>query len=213
MVCTLQKGVEGMKWMLDLFAGLGGASEAFVRHPDWDVVRVDNNPILQGVQHMRMHDILNWMDWLPGIIEEMGGPPSLIWASPECKYFSTAFEAPRSRAQRAGEEYEPDMSQVEAVEDILDAYRPRWWVVENVSGACTYFPPYFGDLAQKITGVHLWGLFPKLNLPQGYEHHKFEGDTWSTDPMRYNKRSLIPFEISEALLVGIQSQRGLEDWI
>lgn len=202
-----------MKWMLDLFAGLGGASEAFLNHPGWKVVRVDNNLMLQGVHRMRIHDVTKWMDWLPGLVEEMGGPPDLLWASPECKYFSTAFNAPRAVAERLGEDYDPDMTQVEAIEDILEYLSPRWWVVENVSGACTYFPPYFGDLAQKISGVHLWGLFPKLNLPDGYKHSKFENDPSSSNPLRYNIRSLIPIEISSALLIAIQSQTGLEEWL
>lgn len=202
-----------MKWMLDLFAGLGGASEAFMGHPNWKVVRVDNNPILSGVENMRLLDVLNWMDWLPDLIEEMGGPPDLFWASPECKYFSVAYNAPRAVAQRAGEDYEPDMAQVEAVEDIIEYLRPRWWVVENVSGACTYFPPYFGNVTQKIGGVHLWGVFPYLDMDKGFKHSKFENDVSANNPMRYNIRSLIPIEISEALLHAIQMQTSLADWM
>ena len=199
----------GMKWMLDLFAGLGGASEAFMGHPSWEVVRVDNNPILSGVKNMRMLDVLEWMDWLPGLLEEMGGPPDLLWASPECKYFSTAFAAPRAIAQRLEEDYDPDMSQVEAIEDIKDYLNTKWWVVENVSGACTYFPPYFGEVKQKISGIHLWGVFPQIYLPQSYVHSKFEKDRHSSDPMRYNVRSLIPIEVSRGLLEGCQTQTSL----
>lgn len=202
-----------MKWMLDLFAGLGGASEAFIQHPAWHVVRIDNNEMLSDVKNIRMHDVLNWIDWLPALCDEMGGPPTLVWASPECKYFSTAYSSPRAKAQREGIDYNPDMAQVEAIEDILAYLRPHWWIVENVSGACTYFPPYFGPLTQKISGIHLWGLFPQLNMPQGYKHSKFAKDPHSSDPMRYNIRSLIPYEISLALLTGCQSQQTLEEWI
>lgn len=205
--------------MLDLFAGLGGASEAFMGHPAWEVVRIDNNPMLSGVENMRMLDVMDWMDWLPSLIDEMGGPPDLFWASPECKYFSTAYAAPRSRAERAGEDYEPDMSQVEAIEDILDylaELKPclqQWWIVENVSGACTYFHPYFGDMKQKIGAVHLWGVFPRLHMPDGFKHTKYANDVHSGNPMRYNIRSLIPLEISKAVLHAMQTQSTLARWI
>ena len=38
--------------MLDLFSGLGGASEAMVNDPKWEVLRIENNPLLSGVQNM-----------------------------------------------------------------------------------------------------------------------------------------------------------------
>ena len=38
-------------WVLDLCSGLGGASEAFVKDPYWDVVRIENNPELAHVPH------------------------------------------------------------------------------------------------------------------------------------------------------------------
>mgnify|MGYP003324403462 CR=1 FL=1 len=41
-----------MKYMLDLYAGLGGASEAMIQDVEWDVRRVDNNPLLMMVENM-----------------------------------------------------------------------------------------------------------------------------------------------------------------
>jgi len=37
--------------MVDLYAGLGGASEAMIR-TGWDVLRIDNNPLLVDVENM-----------------------------------------------------------------------------------------------------------------------------------------------------------------
>lgn len=45
---------------LDLFSGLGGASEAFVEDLDnWTVLRIDNNPLLGGVPFTVIDDIRN----------------------------------------------------------------------------------------------------------------------------------------------------------
>jgi site-specific DNA-cytosine methylase len=40
--------------MLDLFSGLGGASEAFVR-AGWEVMRIENNPLLSEVPNTEIH--------------------------------------------------------------------------------------------------------------------------------------------------------------
>ena len=50
--------------MLDLFSGLGGASEAFVQSDDWEVIRIESNPVLSGVPHTQTRDVLEWMDWV-----------------------------------------------------------------------------------------------------------------------------------------------------
>ena len=38
-----------MKTMVDMFSGLGGASEAFFQSKNWVVWRYDNNPLLSHV--------------------------------------------------------------------------------------------------------------------------------------------------------------------
>ena len=45
-----------MLHMVDLCAGLGGASEAMVRSNKWSVLRIDNNPLLADVPFMVMAD-------------------------------------------------------------------------------------------------------------------------------------------------------------
>ncbi len=41
--------------MLDLCSGLGGASQPMV-DSNWDVLRIENNPLLSGVPHTQMLD-------------------------------------------------------------------------------------------------------------------------------------------------------------
>ena len=73
-----------MKLFLDLCSGFGGASEAFANTPHWEVIRIENNPELSQVPHTRLLDVEHWLDWLPGLISEMGSRPAVIWASPPC---------------------------------------------------------------------------------------------------------------------------------
>ena len=56
--------------MIDLFSGLGGASEAFVRD-GWTVIRIENNMLLSGVPHTRMLDISRWQEWLDDLLIEI----------------------------------------------------------------------------------------------------------------------------------------------
>ena len=49
--------------VLDLFSGLGGFSEAFLRAGD-EVVRVENNPLLQEVPCTTLQDVREMRDRL-----------------------------------------------------------------------------------------------------------------------------------------------------
>lgn len=193
-------------WILDLCSGLGGASEAFVKDPHWTVVRIENNPKLEDVPHTWLLDILNWIDWLPEVISELGRPTA-IWASPPCLEFSTA------RTWEQGRTNDPDMSIVEAVFDIVEYAKPRFWIVENVAGACPHFLPYFGHFQQKIGPFFLWGAYPYISVPEGFTHSKAAQDVWSSDPLRANKKAYIPRSISEGFLDAICSQTKLSDWV
>jgi len=195
-----------MQLMEDWFAGLGGASEAFIQDPNWQVLRYDNNPLLANVPGMTMLDLLD-VD-LEKYRNNMRHPVKLFWASPECKDFSLGYASPRSKAHRAGEDYKPDMRQLEKCIEYIGIMKPQYYVIENVRGAIKYFKPYLGEPQQIINGsIFLWGRFPKIHLPRDYNHTKDKADLWSTDPMRYNAKSLIPFEVSNGLKKAIQEQK------
>ena len=66
--------------MLDLFAGLGGASESMIQ-TGWDVLRIDNNQLLAGVENMVMMDVKKLK---PKVLQ--GAPKlTLVWASMPCR--------------------------------------------------------------------------------------------------------------------------------
>ena len=196
--------------VLDLFSGLGGFSEAFVIAGD-EVERVENNPLLSEVPHTTLMDVFELRDNLASYMENgyPCRPIDVIVASPPCLEFSTAYNAPRSKAQRSGEEWNPSMELVEATLDIIKLIKPRYWVIENVSGS----QRYFNQIGLEVNQIHgacvFYGNFPKFSTPP--MPSKKSKDTTSSDPLRMNKRALIPIELSRALRKAILSQKTLLD--
>lgn len=187
-----------MRTILDLCSGLGGATRAFVVHPhSWRVIRVDNDPRHASVAHTRVLDVLEWLDWIDDL-------PTIdvVWASPPCTDFTNADSRPRTVRG------DPDMSVLEACIAIKDYLQPRTFIIENVCGACPWFKPYLGNHRQKIGPFFLWGNFPHLVMDRDFKHDKMAQSTFSRSPLR----SLIPLEISEALLDALTNQQTLEDF-
>jgi site-specific DNA-cytosine methylase len=204
-----------MYWALSLCSGLGGQCEAFVQHPLWAVVRIENNEKLADVPHTRLLDVNHWIDWLPGLIKEMGGPPSIVIAAPPCTEFSNAFNAPKSKARRAGliDDYKPNLDCVISCQEIIDFCEPDFWILENVVGAIEFLTGILGPFKQTLGPFVFWGVFPYLDLPRSqFSKHKSR-QTWSSaDPLRANKRAMWPIEISQALLENVMGQSRLSDW-
>lgn len=163
--------------MLDLFAGLGGASRA-QRERGWEVLRVDNATDL-AVEVAA--DLRGWKpppEWVTGV--------DLVWASPPCQELSTA-RAPAQRVEH------PDLSLVEASMCIIDAVKPRWWCLENVRGACIAFRPLLGRHIQSHGPVYLWGEFPAFVAKVGAYKSKVSGYDGG------RRRAVTPHAISLAL--------------
>ena len=85
-----------MKVFIDLFCGLGGASEAFRKHPNWKVIAIDNNPILlphvHGLILADVHDTDNIKSIITALLFEHTDEIEqiVVWASPPCTEFSLA---------------------------------------------------------------------------------------------------------------------------
>lgn len=55
---NMEGGQRMNKHFLDLFSGLGGASEAFLKDAsNWNVLRIDNNPLLSEVPNTVIMDL------------------------------------------------------------------------------------------------------------------------------------------------------------
>jgi len=184
--------------MLDLYSGLGGASEAMVR-AGWSVYRLENNPALTELERTYGVDVLTLEpQWLRDI-----GPVDLLWASPPCLEFSLAYMAPGPLAQREGRPFEPDLGLIEKAIQVRDEIDPRFWCFENVRGAIRHWEPLLGPPTQIIGPFVLWHNLPRIILPYEFEHLKKDNDTWSTEPLRANIKGKIPIEISEAVLAAV----------
>ena len=200
--------------MLDLFCGLGGASQAMVDHEDWEVVRIDNNPdLLQHVSFVckDIRDVLEEVRQLkPNQIHDI----DLIWASPPCTDFSNGYAGPKYTHMRENpdEVYLPDLTLVRMTIEIIEILKPRYWIIENVKGAVKFFEPLLGPPKVIIGPYYLWGNFPLFNakLPAGYS--KYNDEDKYGRKLRPNARAVVPIEISEALRQTIQYQSTLDNY-
>jgi hypothetical protein len=196
--------------MLDLCSGLGGASQPMV-DAGWNVLRIENNPMLSGVPNTQM---MNVMDFNPK--GDVDGDVDLIWASPPCLEFSNGYGAPKAKAQRAGKAYKPDLSLMKKCYDIIQWAKPRYWVIENVIGAIKDFSPTLGQPRQIIGSFALWGNFPYIHVDRDWTHTKMgpgSGDKHSSDPLRANYRGLIPYPIADSLRISLEEQRSILEYI
>lgn len=198
-----------MKYMLDLFSGLGGASEAFVDCPGWNVLRVENNPLLSGVPNTVIMDINNFTPI--GHTERI----ELVWASPPCTEFSGGFSSPKSIASRSPkglDSYKPNMSLLEKAIEIIEIMKPKYWVIENVAGSIRYFREYLGEPRQIIGPYVLWGNFPIIDIKADQIIPKKYKDTNSRDPLRSNRRAKVDLLLSKKLKAAIEKQKSITDY-
>ena len=201
-----------MVLMLDLFSGLGGASEAMVR-AGWQVIRCEKEWQFHPrhgaypVPHTVIGDVKALRPaWLRAL-----GPIDLLWASPPCREFSNAYGAPKPKAAREGVPFEPDLTLFIRAIEIRDRYRPKYWCFENVLGSIEHIEPILGPPTQIIGPFVLWHNLPRISVDYDFEHRKADQDTWSTNPLRTWLKAQVPFELSQAVLESATSPT-LEDF-
>jgi hypothetical protein len=198
--------------VLDLCSGLGGFSEAFVNDLDWEVMRIENNPLLSEVPHTEIIDIFEFRDTLNDMIEKGYTPayPDLILFSPPCREFSLGFHAPQAVASREGryQEYSPDMSILKCGLDIIKMLNPRYWIIENVKGSIRHFEEYVGRPKCSFGAWYFYGNFPSFQV-LGVIPKKENMDKGSQHPLRLQYRSIVPLSISKAIKQEVECQKSL----
>ena len=209
----VKSGVERMK-VLDLCSGLGGFSEAFVHDLGWEVMRIENNPLLSEVPNTEIIDIFEFRDTLADMMNRGYQPDKvdLILFSPPCREFSLGFNAPRAVASREGrlKEYSPNMSILECGLEIIELLKPRFYIIENVKGSIRYFEPYVGEPKCSIGSFWFYGKFPNFKLrTQDEIPTKRKMDKGSKHPLRLQYRALIPLPISQAIKQAVECQTSL----
>ena len=194
---NIENGNRRLK-VLDLFAGFGGASEAFVRAGD-EVYRIENNLkiIERGYGANTIFIDVNDLDLTESRFQDL----DLIISGLPCQEFSLAFNSQRSRKERAGKVHFPSLAGLELTIHIIETLQPKHYIIENVAGAVKYFKPYLGKKTQKIGAQNLWhNLNCLITIPADSKvHTKQELDTHGGDPLRSNERAKWPFDLSQAL--------------
>lgn len=201
-----------MRHMVDLFSGMGGASEAMI-NAGWNVLRIENNPLLSAVPFTVIDDVKLVRDNVESRVDIR--PIDLIWASPPCREFSNAYASPKSiHGREFGlDSYEPDMSLFEAAMDIIEKVKPKYWVIENVVGSIRYVEPLLGKPRQIIGPYVLWGNFPFLEVDESALVPKKKKDVHSANPLRSNIKAKVDFAISDALRNAIEQQKSITDFM
>lgn len=196
---------------LDLFAGLGGFSQAFEDADGWTVTTVDiedrfDPDIRADVFELRPQDL----------------PDSdVILASPPCNCFSKAAAwqnhwaddgSPQTDAARES------IALVHHTRGLIEALTPDYWFLENPVGHLRRFLGHptgtvtycqYGTTYQKPTD--LWGNHPPMTYRRCratddcHEHGALEDD-YDNRPMPRDpaERAKIPYELSEAILEAVE---------
>ncbi len=207
-------------FFVDLYAGLGGASSAMVKHPKWHVIQIDNNPELLCLNpSLLMCDIRDTTATIALITEaldldgfQVGKDVLVMWSSPPCLEFSHGFHAPGPTAARAGLEFTPSMVDVEATQEIIQHFCPTWWMIENVRGACKWFRPVLGDHKARAGSFFLWGVFPRLFFDEEAQNHMKSDVDPGNHPLRSNFRAKVPLSVSRSIKDAVESQFTLDAW-
>lgn len=196
-----------MKRVLDLYSGLGGFSEAFYQDPTWEVIRIDNNPLLSDVPNTIIADLTK-LD--PRDYRDI----DLILASPPCTDFSNGYSSPRAKAHRAGidqYQYKPDMTLVKTAIRWVNIIKPKFYLLENVVGSIRYFREERLYPISMHKPFVFYGNFPQFDMPNGWKHKK--PDTWSDNPLRANVKAKLPLDLSLRILETFEGTTTLGRWI
>lgn len=164
--------------MLDLFAGTGSASAA-MRERGWRVVRVE-------LDRSHRPDVVGDVAHLP-----IRGQFELIWASPPCTEYSRWSMPWLPKVA-------PDKTLWEASLDAIARLRPRWWVIENVRGASSWW----GPPVRTYGPIFLWGDFPDFHADVPFFKERLAGK----DRV---KRAATPYAVSRALALACEREAAL----
>ena len=173
--------------MLDLFSGLGGASQAMTAR-GWNVIRVDN-------EVRRRTQVKGAL--LPHVVADVRALPlrpfwvDLLWSSPPC----TDFTRWHLRHWK-GNVSKPPLELVRAALETVARFRPRFWCIENVRGAV----PFLGPPDAVFGPYFLWGHLP-LVLWDGQAKRK-------GDSRLPHVRSRVPWNVSEAIALAVERCAG-----
>lgn len=135
--------------ILDLFSGSGSIEKYTDQQGGYDVVSVDNQPLVLGHTPTHCVDILTWdyqAAYKPGHFD-------LVWASPPCEQYSiarTTAKAPRNLELA-------DALSAKARE-IIAYFKPRAFVIENPRSSMLWSRDHMKDLTTYVADYCRYGM-------------------------------------------------------
>jgi hypothetical protein len=204
---------NGSRTCLDLFAGLGGFSQAFEDADAWNVVQVD---IEERFEPDIQADV---MQLRPSDLPE----PDVILASPPCNVFSKAA-AWQNHWDESGAPNTDDARESVALVfhtlGLIRALSPDHWFLENPQGHLRRFLGHptaevtycqYGTSYMKPTD--LWGDHPPMTYRRCrpsddcHEHGSLEDDRDQRPlPRDPPERAKVPRELSESILEAVEGR-------
>jgi len=209
--------------MIELFSGSGEMSEAFATS-GFEVFTVDFD------ESMNPDKVADILELLPS---DLPKHPHVIWASPDCTYFSLANNRGRHFAKGGepiSEQAKHACRVVERTIWLIEQLKPTYWFIENPRGYLRAQPfmkrftrttvQYcsYGAPTQKPTDI--WGVFPATWIPLTRCFHKSHamqiGGTH--DILAKSKRALIPQPLIAQIVQSVIRSNGviqnptLEEW-
>lgn len=128
------------KLMLDLFAGTHSWEIPFLNDKTWNVVSLDIDPLTKSTI---TEDILKW-DYKND--KNMFKTPDLIVASPDCSRYFTKLKNWTGHTKYTEDDYIFSIAQVEVLKNILDYFKPKYWIVENPIGKMQIIYPFINHI-------------------------------------------------------------------
>ena len=198
------------KTCLDLFAGLGGFSQAFEESDNWEVVTVEIDP-----QHNP--DIeADIMDLTPRDLPDC----DVILASPPCTQFSPMAWSHEKNFERDGtpitESAKHSVALVYHTLGLIKGLAPDYWFMENPKGAlrwvigdptATIDYCRYGHYTKKPTD--LWGNHPPMDYLR-CDHKTHTDRNGVTDmekgPSDPSERAKVPYGVSKAILEAVEGR-------
>lgn len=210
--------------VLDLFAGTGSSTQAFV-DAGHRVVRVELDPSHEAEYHYDVGLLT------PADIRQMcGGTPDFIWASPPCTAFSVASlpahwgggkyaYVPKSKKAR------DSMALVAHVRTLLEGSGAPFWLIENPLGVLRKLPMLdgltrhtitycqYGDDRMKPTDLwvspalaEVWTPRPMCKRGATCHESAPRGSKLGTQGRKGAKdRSMVPYDLGASLLAAMES--------
>lgn len=196
------------KICLDLFAGLGGFSQAFEESEQWNVIGVELN---DDFEPDIVADIL---DLRPADLPE----PDVVLASPPCTDFSPMAWSHETRIQKDGtpvtESAKQSVALVYHTLGLIKSLSPEYWFLENPKGALRWVigEPVatvdycrYGHYTKKPTD--LWGEHPPMDYLRcnHKSHTRSDGTTdMELGPSNPSERAKVPYELSKTIFNAVE---------